>query len=144
MAVKSSEVGITSLGIVPIVVKDLEAAIEFYTETIGFEVRSDEVFEMGEHEGRWVTIGIPGDSVDLSLMVAEEPYYDPETKAVLESKLGSESWYTFTTDDIESTVKTLEAAGVEITRGVQSYDWGAEAMFADPFGNEFSLFQYAR
>jgi predicted enzyme related to lactoylglutathione lyase len=32
---------------------------------------------------------------------------------------------------------------VEITREPMAYDWGTEAMFADPFGNEFSVFEYA-
>ena len=137
------QVGIESLDIVPVVVEDLDEAIEFYTETLGFEVRMDEEFEMEGASGRWVTVGIPGDDLQIALMPAEEPYYEEETKEFVASRLGTPTYYTFSTSDCEASVAALEAAGVEITREVQEYPWGTEAMFADPFGNEFSVFEYA-
>lgn len=143
MAVQRSGVGIKSLGIVPIVVESVDDAIEFYTQSLGFELRTDGPFEMGEQQGRWVTVGIPGDTIELSLMTADEPYYDPDTRTMMESRRGTNSWYTFMTDDIEATVTALKRADVEITQDIQSYPWGSEAMFSDPCGNEFSVFQYA-
>lgn len=137
------QVGIESLDIAPVVVEDVAAALEFYTETLGFEVRTDETFEMGGHEGRWVTVGVPGDGVELSIMAADEPYYDDETRELLEVKLGTQTWYTFATADCEASTVALKAAGVEITQEPVGYPWGTEAMFADPSGNEFSLFEYA-
>lgn len=143
MSTVQHQIGIESLDIVPIVVEDIDEAIEFYTEILGFEVRMDEPFEMEGETGRWVTVCVPGQELQLSLMAADEPYYDDETQEIASSKLGTQTWYTFRTDDCEATVAALEDAGVEITREVTEYDWGTEAMFADPFGNEFGVFEYA-
>lgn len=125
------------------VVDDVDEAVEFYTDSLGFELRSDEAFEMEGSEGRWVTVGVPGDDLELTLMVADEPYYDADTRALLEAKRGTQTYYTFTTADCRASVEALQAAGVEITREIQEYPWGSEAMFADPSGNEFSIFEYA-
>ena len=144
MSTVQHQIGIESLDIVPVVVDDLDEAIEFYTGTLGFELRMDEVFEMAGETGRWVTVAVPGDDLQLALMTADEAYYDDETRELLGAKLGSPTWYTFRTDDCAATVAALEDADVEITREVTSYDWGTEAMFADPFGNQFSVFEYAR
>lgn len=143
MSTKQRQVGIEALDIVPIVVSDIDDALEFYTDVLGFEVRMDDEFEMDGHTGRWVTVGVPGDDLQLSLTAANEPYYDEDTKSVLASRLGSQTWYSFSTNDCEASVEALEAAGVDITQPPKTYPWGTEAMFADPDGNEFSLFEYA-
>jgi len=137
------QVGIESLDIVPVVVEDLDEAIEFYTETLGFEVRMDSEFEMEGTSGRWVTVGVPGQDLQVTLMPAEEEFYDEAAREFVASRLGTETYYTFRTADCEASVAALEAADVEITREIQEYPWGKEAMFADPYGNEFSLFEYA-
>lgn len=134
---------IESLSIVTLVVDDVDEALAFYTETLGFEVRTDETFEMDGETGRWLTVGVPGQDLEISLVEADEPYYDEDTQSVLESKRGTETWWTFRTGDVDGAVETLRAAGVEITREPQAYPWGTEATFADPFGNGFSLFEYA-
>ena len=143
MSTIQQHVGIESLSIVPVVVEDVDEALEFYTEVLGFELRMDEEFEMEGHTGRWLTVGVSGDDLEISLVSADEPYYDDETREALESKLGTSTWYTFVCADCEASVEALEAMDVEITREPVEYAWGTEAMFADPFGNEFSLFQYA-
>lgn len=143
MSTMQHEIGIESLAIVPIVVDDMDEALEFYTETLGFEVRSDDEFEMGGETGRWLTIGVPGEDVEMALTPVDEPYYDDETRELLEAKIGTQTWYTFRTGDCHATATALEEAGVEITREPTEYPWGVEAMFADPFGNEFSVFEFA-
>lgn len=143
MGSEQQQIGFESLSIVPVVVDDIDDAIDFYTATLGFELRMDGAFEMEDAEGRWVTVGVPGDDLQIALMTADEPYYDDETRALLEAKRGTETYYTFATANCEASVAALEANGVEITREIQEYPWGVEAMFADPSGNEFSLFEYA-
>jgi len=143
MSSTQQQVGIESLDIVPVVVEDVDEALEFYAGTLGFEVRMDDEFEMGGASGRWVTVGVPGQDLQLALMTADEPYYDDDTRELLAGKQGTETYYTFRTSDCEASVEALEAAGVEITRGIQEYPWGREAMFADPSGNEFAVFEYA-
>jgi predicted enzyme related to lactoylglutathione lyase len=143
MSTTQQQVGIESLDIVTLVVDDVDEAIEFYTGTLGFEVRMDSEFEMEGASGRWVTVGLPGQDLQVALVTADEPYYDDDTRELMEGKRGTETYWTFGTDDCAASVEALEAAGVEITRPVQEYLWGTEAMFADPSGNEFSVFEYA-
>lgn len=143
MSTTQRQVGIESLAYVPIVVDDLDEALEFYTETLGFELTQDEEFEIDGTTGRWVTIGLPGDNVQFSLRTDDEPYYDEDTNALMAARKGIETYYTFSTDDCEACVESLREAGVDITEEPVSYPWGTEAMFVDPTGNEYSLFEYA-
>lgn len=136
-------IGIESLDFVTLVVDDQEAALAFYTETLGFEKKMDESFDIGGETGRWLTIGLPGQGVQISLVTADAPHLDDENRARLEAKRGVETWWSFSTEDIESSVAAMEAAGVEITDGPETREWGTEAMFADPCGNRFSLIEYA-
>lgn len=138
---QQQDVGIESVAIVPIVVDDVDEALEFYTEKLGFEVRADEAFEIDGEDGRWVTIGVPGDDLQFDVMTADEPYYNDERRELLETKRGTETYYTFRTQDCRASVDALEAAGVEITQEPRDEAWGTMAMFADPTGNQFALYQ---
>ncbi len=135
------QVGVESLDVVTLVVDDQDEALAFYTETLGFEKRSDEGFELEGETGRWLTVGLPGQELEIALV--EITPYDAETQEVLEEKRGTQTWWTFGTGDCEATVAAMESAGIEITQAPHEYPWGTEAMFADPFGNEFGLMEYA-
>ena len=57
---------ISNLGVVMFTVADQDAAVAFYTQKLGFEVRSDSRF--GENdEMRWVEVAPPGSTARLSL-----------------------------------------------------------------------------
>ena len=57
---------ISNLGVVMFTVADQDAALAFYTEKLGFEVRSDERF--GENdEMRWLEVAPPGSTARLAL-----------------------------------------------------------------------------
>jgi len=142
MSTTTAAVGIESLSMLTLVVDDFEEALRFYVETLGFEKRSDEPYEFEGGEGRWVTVGLPGDGVDIAFARPDEEFYDEDTRDALSAMQG-QLWWIFETADCEESVEALEAAGVEITQEPTEYPWGVEAMFADPFGNEFSLFEYA-
>lgn len=133
--------GLESVDVITIVVDDVDQALDFYTNVLRFENRSDDEFEVDGDVGRWTTIGLPEDDVRISLTTPDEPYYDDETRAILEARIGTPAMWTFRTADCEGVVAALEAAGVEITNPPASYPWGIEATFADPFGNEFDLFE---
>ncbi|WP_440991189.1 VOC family protein [Haloarchaeobius baliensis] len=49
---------LTGLTYVTVLVDDQDEALEFYTDTLGFEVRSDD--PMPGEDGRWITVGFPG------------------------------------------------------------------------------------
>ena len=57
---------VTNIGVVMFTVADQDAAIAFYTEKLGFEVRGDIAF--GENgEMRWVEVAPPGSRARLAL-----------------------------------------------------------------------------
>jgi lactoylglutathione lyase len=57
---------LSNIGVVMFTVADQDAAIAFYTEKLGFEVRSDTPF--GENgEARWVEVAPPGSRARLAL-----------------------------------------------------------------------------
>ena len=57
---------VTNLGVVMFTVGDQDAAIDFYTQKLGFELRGDTPF--GEHgEMRWVEVAPPGSTARLAL-----------------------------------------------------------------------------
>jgi lactoylglutathione lyase len=57
---------VSNIGVVMFAVRDQDAALAFYTEKLGFEVRSDTRF--GEHdEMRWLEVAPPGSRARLAL-----------------------------------------------------------------------------
>jgi catechol 2,3-dioxygenase-like lactoylglutathione lyase family enzyme len=57
---------VTNIGVVMFTVSDQDAALAFYTEKLGFEVRGDDAFgEQGEH--RWLEVAPPGSTARLAL-----------------------------------------------------------------------------
>ena len=60
-------------------VHDQDEALAFYTQKLGFEVRSDVTLpEMGNF--RWLTVGPAGQDISIVLMaIPGPPVMDPET-----------------------------------------------------------------
>lgn len=57
---------VTDLGVAMFSVSDQDAALAFYTQKLGFELRADvRVGEAGEH--RWVEVAPPGSTARLAL-----------------------------------------------------------------------------
>jgi lactoylglutathione lyase len=57
---------ISNIGVAMFTVADQDAALAFYTEKLGFEVRSDTRF--GEHDAmRWLEVAPPGSDARLAL-----------------------------------------------------------------------------
>ncbi|MCW2697887.1 MAG: glyoxalase [Modestobacter sp.] len=64
--VQQARTTLTNIGVVMFAVTDQDAALAFYTDKLGFEVRSDSRF--GEHgEMRWLEVAPPGSRTRLAL-----------------------------------------------------------------------------
>jgi catechol 2,3-dioxygenase-like lactoylglutathione lyase family enzyme len=62
----STPTTVNNIGVVMFAVADQDAALAFYTEKLGFEVRGDSRFgENGEH--RWLEVAPPGSTARLAL-----------------------------------------------------------------------------
>jgi len=61
-----SKTTVSNIGVAMFTVADQDSALAFYTEKLGFEVRSDSTF--GEHdEMRWLEVAPPGSRSRLAL-----------------------------------------------------------------------------
>ena len=124
-------------------VTDQDEAKAFYTEKLGMEVREDvTVPELGNF--RWLTVGIPGQDVALTLMaVPGPPVFDEDTRAQISSLLakGASGGLFFATDDCQRSYEELAARGVEFSQEPTHQPYGIDAGFRDPSGNQFRLAQ---
>ena len=126
-------------------VLDQAKAIQFYTETMGFEIRSD--FPMGGNL-RWVTVS-PKGQPDLEIVLApivEGPMFNKETaSAMLELvKQGAFGIGVFATDDCHGDYEKLKQAGVRFQQEPKETFYGIEAIGKDNSGNWFSLTQHKK
>jgi catechol 2,3-dioxygenase-like lactoylglutathione lyase family enzyme len=117
---------IKAIKFVSIPVRDQDRALEFYTKQLGCRVVTDSLFDGAQ---RWIELGIPRAETKLVLFTA--PGY--------EAMIGGVMNLAFVADDVEATVRELEARGVEFVQGVRKADWGTSAIFKDPDGNQFVL-----
>src|SRR3954471_4053310 len=97
-------------------VNDQEESLAFYTEKLGWEVRSDVTLpEMGDF--RWLTVSPPGqDDFEVVLMaIPGPPAFEEETAAMIREVVarGVAAPIFLTTDDIQSDYEALKARGVE-------------------------------
>lgn len=69
----SAKSTINNLGVAMFTVADVDAAIAFYTDKLGFELRADVSFGP-EGENRWVEVAPPGSTARLALNPPMGPY----------------------------------------------------------------------
>ena len=124
-------------------VTDQDEAVAFYTEKLGMEIREDvTVPELGNF--RWLTVGVPGQDVAITLMaVPGPPVFDEETRAQIHALLakGASGGLFFAADDVQKSYEELKAKGVEFLQEPTEQPYGIDAGFRDPSGNNFRMAQ---
>jgi len=129
---------INRLSNVTVYVLDQDRALKFYTEVLGFEIRSDNTLD----GFRWLTVG-PRDQPELSVLLARPapPMFTPEDAEAVQSLVakGAMNGGVLTTDDCRSTYERLKARGVVFLQEPVERPYGVEAVFRDDSGNWFSL-----
>jgi predicted enzyme related to lactoylglutathione lyase len=134
---------LTKLTYVQVWVHDQDEALAFYTQKLGMELREDvTVPEMGNF--RWLTVGIPGQDVSITLMaIPGPPVFDEETRDQIRTLLakGASGGLFFTTDDAQMSYEELKKRGVEFTQEPTEQPYGIDAGFRDASGNHFRMAQ---
>ena len=124
-------------------VHDQDEALAFYTDKLGMELREDvTVPEMGNF--RWLSVGIPGQDVSITLMaIPGPPVFDDETRESINKLLakGASGGLFFATDDAQKSYDELKGRGVEFTQEPTEQPYGIDAGFRDPSGNNFRMAQ---
>jgi uncharacterized glyoxalase superfamily protein PhnB len=125
-------------------VHDQEQALDFWTNKVGMEVRSDVTLpEMGNF--RWLTVGPAGqEDVNIVLMaIPGPPVLDDQTAEEVRSLMskGFAGTVFLTTEDCQKSYEELSGRGVEFTETPEERPYGIDAGFRDPSGNSVRLTQ---
>ncbi len=117
---------VTNLGVAMFTVSDVDAAIAFYTDKLGFELRADVSFgEQGEN--RWVEVAPPGSTARLALNAAMEGYQPGGCGIGVE------------TADVDAEYERLKALGVAADPPMDVPGAPKLFMVQDPDGNHIAV-----
>ena len=122
--------------IISVLVLDQDAAIDFYTDKLGFELLEDKQFG----DSRWVTIALPNHR-DLTL--ALEQATSAEDKALVGKQAGSHALLGLGTSDCLADYNRMKPLGVKFLGEPQSGPWGTGVQLEDLYGNKLFLSQEA-
>ncbi|WP_433235082.1 VOC family protein [Streptosporangium sp. CA-135522] len=116
-------------------VDDHEAALAFYCDTLGLEIRQDVAME----GARWLTVG-PAAQPELGIVLQTagvgRPAEDGQTIKALLAK-GSLAGLVFETDDVDATFEKVRASGAEVLQEPIDQAYGTrDCAFRDPSGNQ--------
>ena len=123
-----------------IYVLDQDQAKDFYVNTLGFEVQSDE--RLGSF--RWLTVAPKGQDVAFVLMpLTPNPMMDEATVKTLRSLVekGVMGPGGLLTDDVHATYAELSKKGVKFVYPPKDQPYGIETIMRDDSGNPFSVVQ---
>ncbi len=117
-----------------VLVLEYDAASQFYTQKLGFELSEDKAFG----ENRWVTIALP-QSRDLT--IALELATTAEDKALVGRQAGSHAFLGIDTSDCLADYARMKARGVKFNGEPQSGPWGMGVQLEDLYGNRIFISQ---
>jgi uncharacterized glyoxalase superfamily protein PhnB len=115
---------------------DPDAALAFYRDTLGFEVRND----VGYGGMRWITVGPPGQpgtSIVLYPPGVDPGITDDERRTIAEMMAkGTYAIITLATKDLDGTFERLQASDAEVVQEPAEQPYGIrDCAFRDPAGN---------
>jgi uncharacterized glyoxalase superfamily protein PhnB len=115
---------------------DPEAALSFYRDTLGFELRLD----VGYQGMRWLTVGPPdqpGTSIVLHPPAVDPGITDEERRTITEMMAkGTYGSILLATRDLDGTFEKLQATDVEIVQEPTEQPYGVrDCAVRDPAGN---------
>jgi catechol 2,3-dioxygenase-like lactoylglutathione lyase family enzyme len=115
---------------------DPDAALAFYRDTLGFEVRND----VGYKGMRWLTVGPPdqpGTSIVLHPPAVDPGITDEERRTIVEMMAkGTYAGILLATADLDATFERLQASDAEIVQEPTDQPYGVrDCAVRDPAGN---------
>ena len=124
-------IGISEVGVVMVPVTDQDRALEFYTEKLGFEKRSDTPFGNGD---RWIEVAPAGAATRISLVAPGD-----------RGPVGGDARIAFATADVQAAHSELTSRGVDVDAEIMRMGDPVPPMFwfRDPDGNSLLIVQQA-
>ena len=115
---------------------DPDAALAFYRDALGFEVRND----VGYGGKRWITVGPadqPGTSIVLHPLAAYPGITDDERRTIAEMMAkGTYATILLATNNVDGTFERVQATDAEVVQEPTDQPYGVrDCAFRDPAGN---------
>ena len=124
------------LQLVAIIVDDYDAAIDFFSTALGFELVEDSPSETNDgRPKRWVVVRPPNAETGILLAQADG---ERQAAAVGDQYAGRVGLF-LRVDDFDAAYERMAAAGVEFLSPPRAEPYGRVAVFADVAGNRWDL-----
>ncbi|MEM7280549.1 MAG: VOC family protein [Pseudomonadota bacterium] len=121
---------------VALVVQDYDEAIDFYVNTLGFDLMEDTY--QPEQDKRWVVVAPPGGQ-GTTLLLARASN-DVQSRFV-GNQSGGRVFLFLNTDDFWRDYQSMKSRGVHFVREPKEQPYGTVAVFEDLYGNRWDLLQ---
>mgnify|MGYP002783670801 FL=1 len=126
------------IGLVSLVVRNYDEAIDFYVRKLGFRLVEDTC--QPAQSKRWVVVAPPG-ARECHLLLAQASTDHQTTR--IGDQTGGRVFLFLYTDDFWRDFTAYKAKGVVFVREPQSESYGTVAVFTDLHGNQWDLIQPA-
>jgi lactoylglutathione lyase len=129
---------LTAVGTITVHVRNQDEALAYYTQKLGFEVRSDMPMGPGQ---RWLEVAPPGAKTRILLYkaTAKQPGAISYKSAL--ARIGKSTGLVMEVDDIVATFQQFREKGVTIVEEPTQQHFGWWGMFADQDGNSYGVHQ---
>lgn len=124
------------LQLVTLVVPGYDEALDFFVNTLGFELVEDT--PIPEQNKRWVVVS-PNPASGSQLLLAEAR--DARQRAAIGNQTGGRVGFFLHVQSLRATHQRLVAEGVEFEREPESQPYGEVAVMIDPWGNWWDLIE---
>ncbi|MFC4527845.1 VOC family protein [Dyella halodurans] len=123
------------IGSIALVVADYDAAIDWYTRVLGFQLLEDT--DMGGGK-RWVVVA-PAGTAETRLLLAKAS--TPEQLARVGDQTGGRVFLLLHTDDFWRDYERMKTAGAQFCEQPREEAYGTVVVFQDLYGNKWDLLQ---
>ena len=127
------------IGLTSVYVNDLDKALRFYTDVLGFVKKAD--FSNGPY--RWLTVASPQepDGTEVQLALNDNPAAAAYQQAMFQQ---GQRAAMFNTDDVKSEYERIKVRGAEFTMPPTDVTGATIAVLNDTCGNLIQITQLAR
>jgi len=124
------------LGLVALVVREYDPAIDFFVRILGFELIEDSPSLTNDGRAkRWVVVRPPGAGTGILIARAD----GEEQEHIVGKQFAGRVGFFLQTDDFSATYDRMVAAGVTFVEPPRAEAYGRVAVFLDIAGNKWDL-----
>lgn len=128
----------SNIGLIALVVRDYDEAIQFYVDRLGFALIEDSDLGGGK---RWVVVQ-PRGGAGAALLLARAA--NERQAARIGDQTGGRVFLFLTTEDFGRDYASFQAAGVTFCEAPRDEAYGRVAVFEDLYGNRWDLIERRR